>query len=132
MSPPFPPGGNALGATSTRFLAATPRTVPEIGRRVRAHGVCAQGECLFPTSLEEGSMSPKSRLASRRFSHQDAPRIRPEVEFLERRDCPAAPTITNFAGQILSDNSVVLTGNVTDAGEKSVVLSISGAGSSSA
>lgn len=77
-------------------------------------------------------MSPESRPQARRSPRLVPHRFRPGVEYLERRDCPAVPTITNFAGQFVSDKTVVLTGNITDSGEKSVVLSISGAGSASA
>jgi hypothetical protein len=77
-------------------------------------------------------MSIKSRPPARTSRRQVPHRLRPEVERLEQRDCPAGPTITNFAGQIVSDGTVVLTGNITDSGQNAVALSISGAGSASA
>jgi hypothetical protein len=57
------------------------------------------------------------------------------LESLEQRDCPSFPSsgpqISNFAGRILSSNSVELTGNVSDATKNNVTVVFSGGGSGS-
>jgi hypothetical protein len=69
------------------------------------------------------------RPISRRAADAGKRSARPLVESLEQRDCPAAPTVTNFAARITAANAIVLTGNAHDDHQNTVILEISGGGS---
>jgi hypothetical protein len=72
-----------------------------------------------------------TRNRSRRASTPKPNRIRPRVEGLEPRWCPAGPAITAFSAAAVQGqgNTVVLTGTVTDPGASSVSVTFQGVAS---
>jgi hypothetical protein len=61
-----------------------------------------------------------------RKRNQGSSNFRPRLEFLEGRDCPAAPTITAFAVTPLSDHMVLLTGAILDESPGTATVNFSG------
>lgn len=59
--------------------------------------------------------------------HKDGRRVFPRLEFLEGRDCPAAPAITALTPMAAPNGIIMLMGNVADENPGSVQLTLSGA-----